>query len=390
MKFCLDIVQSAAGREINFKGRHGPALLDSACESSSEVVEWLLDQGVDPLSDAGFSLPIAASNGQLESCRLILDRIRPTDGGEWPAEAAQALEAGLRYDDVLDLFLDYGVNPVSPIVIGQTALASAIYDGNKPAIEKMLRAHPEIWHSEHLQEVVQSVMEDWPPEPTAIHALIDLYVTGNTNMDLSVRGAFGYTMLHLLVENSPETWHSGAADNLKPGWIPCLQRLIEEAGLDLAAGEAAGETALHFAIDMRKTEFALLIIQACTVRAPHAINARPDSGRTPLHWACEKGGELNTVVSALIDAGADLNAADAVRGATPLHNAVILGDPETVDLLLDAGADIDRPDHLGRTPLNIAAISAPELIRPLVGRGADFRFLDTRSILEYLCRLPMD
>lgn len=59
------------------------------------------------------------------------------------------------------------------------------------------------------------------------------------------------------------------------------------------------------------------------------------SGSTPLHEAAGRGSEA--MVSFLIAKGADVNAADD-RGHTPLFRA---GNKETLNLLLDAGADLN-------------------------------------------------
>src|SRR4051812_12541330 len=42
-------------------------------------------------------------------------------------------------------------------------------------------------------------------------------------------------------------------------------------------------------------------------------------------------------------------------GSTPLHQAVNLGDDAAVDLLLNAGAEVNARDQLAKTPLHIAA-----------------------------------
>lgn len=59
---------------------------------------------------------------------------------------------------------------------------------------------------------------------------------------------------------------------------------------------------------------------------------------------------------ASIASGADPNSLDTL-GATPLYYAITRGDAETVDALLDAGADIEMPtdtDDSSLTPLRLA------------------------------------
>ncbi len=64
------------------------------------------------------------------------------------------------------------------------------------------------------------------------------------------------------------------------------------------------------------------------------VNAKSDSGYTPLHRAAQLG--HGPMAQLLLDKGADVNAIDAV-GNTPLHWAVVRDNEAVVKLLLGAG-----------------------------------------------------
>lgn len=94
------------------------------------------------------------------------------------------------------------------------------------------------------------------------------------------------------------------------------------------------------------------------------------SGRAPLHSACELG--ASDVVRLLAERNADVSALDR-GGRVPMHYAVryrirlshdgiceYVPDPESVEMLLGAGADLNFPDYSGRTPLGFALFSADE------------------------------
>jgi ankyrin repeat protein len=71
-------------------------------------------------------------------------------------------------------------------------------------------------------------------------------------------------------------------------------------------------------------------------------------GMTPLLFAARDG--CLEAARVLVDAGADLNAADP-NGITPLLMALTNGEVAVAQLLVDRGADPKTPDWYGRTPL---------------------------------------
>lgn len=99
--------------------------------------------------------------------------------------------------------------------------------------------------------------------------------------------------------------------------------------------------------------------------------------RTLLHTATDWPGHYPNnaaVVSALIEAGAEVNAQfSGAHRETPLHWAASSDDIEVLDLLLDAGADIEAPGAViaGGTPLDDAVAFAQwRAAQRLVERGA--------------------
>jgi ankyrin repeat protein len=95
-----------------------------------------------------------------------------------------------------------------------------------------------------------------------------------------------------------------------------------------------------------------------------------DSGETALHAALCSTNRLahDLVVKVLLAAGADPNCVTKpgketgafmrdcrTKAETPLHRAAAFGTPETIQLLLDAGARIDVKDMNGDSPLGWAS-----------------------------------
>ena len=81
------------------------------------------------------------------------------------------------------------------------------------------------------------------------------------------------------------------------------------------------------------------------------MNARNESGVTPLYVACECG--HTELVEALLERGTDVNVRDNFVEA-PLHVAGKTGRRNIMKLLLDHGADPSVLDHGGWTPMRHA------------------------------------
>jgi ankyrin repeat protein len=91
-----------------------------------------------------------------------------------------------------------------------------------------------------------------------------------------------------------------------------------------------------------------------------------DGQFSPLHEAVRLGEPR--FVRMLLEKGANPNARD-FAGETPLHHALHRRDREMVGALLDFGANPNLPDRMGMSPLQ-AAGSDGYLVRKLLEKGA--------------------
>jgi ankyrin repeat protein len=78
------------------------------------------------------------------------------------------------------------------------------------------------------------------------------------------------------------------------------------------------------------------------------------AGSYPLHLAAESGNEA--LIDCLVDAGADPDCRDPLR-CTPLYGAAGAGAPKTLRRLIEKGADVDARDAIGATPLASTVLS---------------------------------
>lgn len=81
------------------------------------------------------------------------------------------------------------------------------------------------------------------------------------------------------------------------------------------------------------------------------VNARDESGCTPLHFAADRGSK--EMVALLIAHGADINAVDE-DGSTALHYAALCENEEMCTELVSLGIDVSIQDASGQTAKQIA------------------------------------
>lgn len=140
----------------------------------------------------------------------------------------------------------------------------------------------------------------------------------------------------------------------------------------------AGQAALHFAAHHAHATLVERLLAA------HAdIHARDAVGGTPLHRAAMHPNKRGApVAKMLIRAGSDVNGA-ALDGGTPLHVAVASDARETLDVLLEAGADVSSVMPDGKlTVLHVCA----QLHRPV----AATRLLELSSVKAKVDALNAD
>lgn len=104
---------------------------------------------------------------------------------------------------------------------------------------------------------------------------------------------------------------------------------------------------------------------------PEAADVLAPDGFAPLHLAAFFGGP--ETMDVLVEAGADIHqAADNPMKVLPLNSAVAAGQIACVTILVDAGADVNAPQQQNITPLMSAAAGGHrDILHYLVVNGAD-------------------
>jgi len=160
-------------------------------------------------------------------------------------------------------------------------------------------------------------------------------------------------------------------------------RLIKEARLcrsKICHWIYVGDTALHLAAAGYRVELVRLLLAAGA--NPNAATNHRRSG--PLHYAADGyviGPAWNEkrqvqTIQCLLDAGADINALDK-NGATPLHRAVRTRCAAAVKCLLQRGADALLKNKPGSTPFHLAVQNTGR-----GGSGAEVARIAQRQIIR--------
>ena len=140
-------------------------------------------------------------------------------------------------------------------------------------------------------------------------------------------------------------------------------RQLVEAGCDVTARDSTGQVPLHWAYesDVDADSKVVFLLQ----RDASLVNALDYSNRAPLYFASRAGN--SGVVKTLLDLGADVDA-HGRYGRTALHVACEAGKLPSIHQLMAGGAQIEARDSERKaTPLHLAAASNhPNIVKTLV------------------------
>ncbi|MDB6032682.1 MAG: hypothetical protein JWM16_3020 [Verrucomicrobiales bacterium] len=150
-----------------------------------------------------------------------------------------------------------------------------------------------------------------------------------------------------------------------------MTKLLVEHGADVNARTTTeiGSTVLCFAIEGRNLQVLDYLIE----RGAN-VDGTSKNGQTPLHYAAAHG--LNDFVGSLLRHGADpdLFGIPDTKGnlTTPLMAAAANGHFETVQLLVEEGAQLEKANNVGDTVLmDVCKRPYPEIVKLLIEKGAN-------------------
>ena len=154
-------------------------------------------------------------------------------------------------------------------------------------------------------------------------------------------------------------------DAVRAGNLEKVKTLLQDRAEFLNNPDQNQKTPLHLALESGHIDIAKYLIGRGA-----DINLKDKDKAAPLHNAAYLG-NIDIVDLLLKKGAASLNEGN-FRGQTPLHFACERGHPGAAARLLDAGADIEARDMLGRTSLMTSGVSKNIVVaKLLIERGAD-------------------
>jgi len=142
---------------------------------------------------------------------------------------------------------------------------------------------------------------------------------------------------------------------------PEVVSVLIEAGCDLEARDGVEKTALRAAVEGESVEIAKALIEAGA-----NVNA-PSERMGPMLWSAITSVRAARMVQLLVQAGIDINEQDQ-GGWTALMLAASDGDVDAARALIEAGADVNLRNKNGDTALKVA--TSPDQNQPRAARSA--------------------
>nr|XP_035943073.1 ankyrin repeat and death domain-containing protein 1A isoform X3 [Halichoerus grypus] len=292
----------------------------------------------------------AAGAGHEPAVRLLLEHEVAVDDEDAFGMNALLLSAWFGHLRILQILVNSGAKIHCENKDGLTLLHCAAQKGHVPVLAFIMEDLEDV-PLDHADKLGRTAFHR-----AAEHGQLDAldFLVGS-GCDHSVKDKEGNTALHLAAGQ---------------GHLAVLRRLVD-IRLDLEEQNAEGLTALHVAAEGVYPDCVRLLLEAGS-----CVNALTQKKQSCLHYAVLCGSE--DVARALIHAGGHTNVAD--HGASPLHLAVKHHFPALVQLLIDAGSDLDATDNRQQTPLHLAAEHArQDIAEMLLVAGVNLNLRDKQG-----------
>ena len=372
------LIQSNHDIEARHIGSRRNALLVAAHCGNEEVVDLLIQNNtrLDVADGSGSTaLHLAASRGHVEVLGLLLAENVDFEARNTHGRTALWVAADQGQLDATQMLLAMRAKVNSRADNQMTALHAAAKRGNKEIIELLNSQGADL-------EAKDAALM------TALHYACEeghldvIEVLLNSKMNINAPGSDKRTPLicaaamgkllaaELLLKKKASSRYVDEAGMTALHWAAfnghaeIVSLLDQKKGLS-AMTNIAGRTALHLGV--MNSQFA--VVELLLRKEDVSLEARCDSGLTPLHYACTANNV--EITRLLLTAGSDLEAQTGGDQRTPVHIAAAGGSMALLNLLCGKGASLDARDAMGDRALCVACRQGhAAAVQNLLNRGS--------------------
>ena len=347
------VLAMAALLTVNVIAAETAPIIDAARHQDIAMLQQLLNADSDPDSrqaDGATALHWAVYHENVDAVASLIEADADVNAVNRLGASPLYLAAKSGNANLIELLLEANANPNVAMPMGETPIMTAARSGTVQGVQLLVEAGADVNVAEQSREQTALMWATAQGHVEVAHLLID------AGADLEARSKLRSRLMFADASNG------GQFD----------QGIMEQLG---------GYTALLFAARSGDIEMARLFLS-------HEADIEAVAGNrtSPLVVATHSGhGDLTQL---LLEFGADANTIGA--GYTALHAAILRGDLEAVNALLDHGADVEarllRPNSVqrasedwvlkaplvGATPYWIAAsFREADIMQALAKAGAD-------------------
>ena len=410
-----------AGADSNISNNMGLTCIDHAVAGgcSKETLQTIINHGAD-VNAINMGSVIALMS--IETINVLLKaggdpNIADAQGLTW---IHQAVGMGCNIE-ILQTIIDHGADVNATNNYNISPLMTACQTGNAEAINVLFNAgadpsiadfngvtliHQSVvlgCNKKTLQTIINHGADVNAIENKHLTALMLACQKGNVNAinvllkagaDHNVQDITGATLIHhaaVAQDYSQETLQTiinhgvdvNATNNesVTALMTACQQKNVEaihlllKAGADPNIADTSGATSIHHAVVGGCSKETLQFI----IDNGADVNTTNEENTTALMAACQKGNV--EAINTLVNAGADPNTADTID-ATWIHHAFVgCCSKDTLQAVIENGADVNATDMNSTTALMLACQEGNmEVINVLLNAGADINIVDTKGL----------
>lgn len=329
-------------------------LIDATRNQDLEALQTLLSDGADPneqQADGATALHWAVYQEDAAMVASLIEAGADVNAVNRLGASPLYVAAKSGHGDLIERLLDAGADPNLPLQMNETPIMTASRSGTAKGVRQLIAAGADVNARESSRNQTALMWAAAQGHVDVARALIE------AGAKLEARSRVRPMLMFVNTASNGGAFDQGIMENL------------------------GGYSALLFAARQGYVEMASLLLNSGADMEGVAGN-----GTSPLVVATHSG--HGAVARLLLDEGADANAMDA--GYSAMHAAILRGDLDTVEALLDHGADPNvrllkpnpvqrasedwalRPSQVGATPYWIAAnFREAEIMRALTDGGAD-------------------